>query len=65
MEWSGNVLEYGKGYFWQCAKIFGTMRLFREKKLSFLPGSPRGKLLRRGLVMTPAIKFLTNCNVKR
>ena len=26
MEWSGNVIRYGIGFFWHCAILFGTVR---------------------------------------
>ena len=56
MEWSCNVSRYGRGYFRHCASIFSTVRLFRENVL-LSPGPPCGSLLRRGLVMTPAVNF--------
>ena len=42
MEWSRNVSRYEIGYFRHCAKIFGTVRLFRKKNLNrfFLAGPP-------------------------
>ena len=51
MEWSRNVIRYGIGYFWHCE----TSKIF----LSFFPRPPRGKLLRGGLTMTPAVNFFT------
>ena len=49
MEWSGNVLRYGIGYFRRCAKIFGTVRIFRN----FFPPRPRGPN------MIPVVNFYT------
>ena len=40
MEWSRNVVRYGIGYFRLCAKIFGTVRLFREKFFEFFSRAP-------------------------
>ena len=53
MEWSRNVLRYGIGFFRHCE----TFSRFSSE--FFFPKYQRGYLLRRGLIMTPAVNCFT------
>ena len=53
------VKRYGMTLFRHCAKNFGTVRLFGETFFELFPGAPRGYSLRRGLIMTPVVDFLS------